>query len=160
MRDFQRSMVLFQKTRATYKPLAFFGDSTGFGLKMADKISREYKLLYTSGSFSGKLAQGDMYPSVFVTGPTYGDQVKILFKYIAKKEPKARVVLFYADSPFGKDPVKFARIVARRLRLSVMAEVTAQIGDTDVSRQVEQIRKASPDYVIFHGFLGRKPVPT
>ena len=143
-----------------FNPLAFYGDSTGFGMKMAKEISRDYKLLYTSGSFSGKLAQGDMYPSVFVAGPTYADQVSILCKYVAKVKPKAKVALFYADSPFGRDPIRFGKIMLKRLRLKLAAEVTAKIGDTDISQQLEVIKKAQPDCIIFHGFLGKNPVPT
>ncbi len=139
-------------------PSAMYGNSTGLSKLLADDIRKKYKFLYSSTSFSGQLADPGMYPSVFVAGPTYGDQMGLLLMYIAKEKKDAKVAFFYSDTAFGKDPIRFAQIICRRLRLNLVAEVTAPMKDADLTKQIEELAKAKPDYIICHGFLV-DPIP-
>ena len=136
-----------------YHPLVMYGESTALGKAMTDDIRNKYKVLYSSTSFSSVLAQGAMNPYAFVPGPTYGDQFGILMKYIAKKSPGAKVAFFYSDTAFGRDPIKFGRIMCRDFRLHLVAEETSKPGAKDISAQVKNLRAKNPDYIIFHGYV-------
>jgi branched-chain amino acid transport system substrate-binding protein len=143
-----------------YKPLAMYGDSTALGEALAPDISNRYKVLYSSTSFSGSLAFASANSSIFVPGPTYGDQFAILIKYIAAQKPGAKVAFFYSDSAYGKEPLKYGRWMCDRMKLRLVAEEVTKIGETEVSAQVKNLKDKDPDYVIFHGFVGGQPIPT
>jgi branched-chain amino acid transport system substrate-binding protein len=148
----------FKKIIALENPLIMVGESTALGKALGPQIKSQYKILYGSTSFSGELADSAMNPYLFVAGPTYGDMFGILLKYIAKEKPQAKVAFFYSDSDFGRDPIKFARIMCHRLRLHLVAEEVAPIGAKDLTQQIADLKSKDPDYVIFQGFLV-DPVP-
>jgi branched-chain amino acid transport system substrate-binding protein len=136
-----------------FHPPVMFGCSTGLSLRLAPKLKTDYKILYGSTSFSGTLAQPGFYPSVFVSGPTYGQQVEILLKYIAKKKTGRRVAFFYSDTAFGRDPIIYAKLVAKSFGLKVVAEVMVDLKQKDVSAEAARLRDTNPDYVICQGFV-------
>jgi branched-chain amino acid transport system substrate-binding protein len=136
-----------------------FGCSTGLGLAMKEKITKDFKVLYSSTSFSGTLAQPGLYPSIFMPGPTYGEQVAILLKYIKRKTPEAKVAFFFSDSAFGKDPIRYARSFARKLKINIVDEIMVPFKQANFTKEVAQLKETNPDYVIFQGFV-HKPVPT
>ncbi len=150
----------FARIMQQYKPLAMYGDSTALGEALAKDITTRYKVLYSSTSFSGSLAFASVNSSIFVPGPTYGDQFAILIKYIAAQKPGAKVAFFYSNSPFGKEPLKYGRWMCDRMKLNLVAEEVAKMRATDVSAQVQDLKEKAPDFVIFHGFVGGQPVPT
>lgn len=151
---------LFDEILKQHKPLAMFGQGTAQALSLADKIRTEYKVLFTSPSMSSKVAQASLYPSIFVAGPTYGQQIAMLLKYVRKSKRMAKVAIFYGDNAFGRDPLPFARLLCRKWKLNLVAEVGAKLGAKDVSAQVQELKAKNPDYVIFHGFAGRPPFAT
>lgn len=55
---------------------------------------KKYDVLLTSGSMMNVFAQEQIHPSVFVAGPTYGDQLKMLLRYAAR-EKKVQVSRFF-----------------------------------------------------------------
>jgi branched-chain amino acid transport system substrate-binding protein len=149
----------FARIMDTYKPLVMYGESTALGEAMATDIANRYRILYSSTSFSGSLAFASMNSSVFVPGPTYGDQFAILIKFIASQKPGAKVAFFHSDSPFGKEPLKYGKWMCDRMKLNLVAEEVAKIGAADVAAQVENLRQKDPDYIIFQGFVGNQPMP-
>lgn len=148
----------FKRIMALEKPLVMVGESTALGKAMGPLIKNDFKVLYGSTSFSSELADAAMNPYTFVAGPTYGDMFGILLKYIAKEKPGAKVAFFYSDSDFGKDPIKFARIMCQRLRLKLVAEEVVPLGAKDLAPQISDLKSKDPDYVIFQGFVV-DPVP-
>ncbi|MFH0823849.1 MAG: ABC transporter substrate-binding protein, partial [Pseudomonadota bacterium] len=154
----QESEAKLEQLWKTHRPLAMFGNSTGLSQAIAEKITKEYKTIYTSTSYSAVIANEGMYPSMFLAGPTYGQQVGILLTYIAKVNPGAKVALFYSDSEFGRDPIAFTRFQAQRLRLNLVTEQVVKLGAKDFTQQMAGLKAANPDFVIFHGFV-LDPVP-
>ncbi len=143
----------FKRIMSRDNPLIMYGESTGLGKAMGPEIKDRYKILYSSTSFSGELADAAANPYVFVPGPTYADMFGILLKYIAKEKPGAKVAFFYSDTEFGKDPIPFARQMCKDLKLDLVAESVAQVGAIDVTSQVLELKRKNPDYVIFQGFV-------
>ena len=147
------AVAAFKRIMSRDNPLIMYGESTGLGKAMSPEIKDRFKILYSSTSFSGELADAAANPYVFVPGPTYADMVGILLKYIAKEKPGAKVAFFYSDTEFGKDPIPFGREMAKKLGLDLVAEEVAAVGAVDVTSQVLDLKRKSPDYVIFQGFV-------
>jgi branched-chain amino acid transport system substrate-binding protein len=143
----------FKRIMSRDNPMIMYGESTGLGKAMSPEIKDRYKILYSSTSFSGELADPPANPYIFVPGPTYGDMFGILLKYIAKEQPGAKVAFFYSDTEFGKDPIPFAREMCKQLKLDLVAEAVAQVGAVDVTSQVLDLKRKNPDFVIFQGFV-------
>lgn len=151
-------LAAFQKIMATENPLVFVADSTAMAKALGPDFKNRYKMLLGSIGSSAELADAAMNPYSFVTGPTDGDQFGILLKYIAKEKPGAKVAFFYSDTEFGKNPIKFGRLMCERLRLKLVTEAVVAMGATDLKEQIADLKTKDPDFVIFHGFLFA-PVP-
>ena len=88
----------------------------------------------------------------------YSEQIGILLRHIAKEKPKAKVAIVYSDSEFGRDPVSEFREMSKKLGLTVAVEIQTAPGSVDVSTEVIKLRRADPDYTIFHGYI-LAPIP-
>lgn len=148
----------FDQVWNEHHPLVMMGCSTPLGYRLAPKMAGHYKALYCSTSMSGKLAQQAMYPPVFVPGPTYGDQVVALLKYISKADPAAKVAFFYSDCEWGRDPIKYAKLWVKRLRVQVVDDVIVDLKNPDVEGAALKLKESNPSYVICQGF-GKAPIP-
>ncbi len=154
----------FEKIISRFKPLVVFGENTFFCKALAPEIrSGRYKILLASPSFSSELADRAMNPSIFVPGPTFGDQFAILLKFIARqhldrKPYRAKVAFFYSDSGFGRDPINYGRMMCNKLRINLVAEKVVKMGAADIAAEVKDLKEKDPDYVIVHGFIGGPPV--
>ncbi len=143
----------FKRIMSRDNPIIMYGESTGLGKAMSPEIRDRFKILYSSTSFSGELADVKENPFIFVPGPTYSDMFAILLKFIAKEKPGAKVAFFYSDTEFGKDPIPFGREMAKKLGLELVAEQVAQVGAVDVTSQVLDLKRKNPDYCIFQGYV-------
>lgn len=160
--DLKRAIASFKKMMAQHKPVMMYGESTGVGKAMAPEINSRYKVVYGSTSFSAELADRSKNPYMVVSGPTYAQQFGILLKYIAanpkKKGEKPKVAFFYSDTEFGRDPIPFAREMAKKLGIEVVAEEITPVGSVDVTSQVLDLKRKKPDYCIFQGYVV-PPIP-
>jgi branched-chain amino acid transport system substrate-binding protein len=160
--DLKRALASFKKMMAKYKPAMNYGESTGQGKALAPEINDRYHVLYGSTSFSEELADRKKNPYMFVSGPTYAQQFGILLKYIAanpkKKGKKPTVAFFYSDTEFGRDPIPYAREMAKKLGVKVVAEEVTAVGAVDITSQLLDLVKAKPDYCIFQGYVV-PPIP-
>jgi len=147
------AVAAFKRIMTRDNPIIMYGESTGLGKAMASEIKDRYKILYSSTSFSGELADPAGNPYVFVPGPTYGDMFGILLKYIAKEKPGANVAFFYSDTEFGKDPVPYGREMCKKLGLNLVSEEVAKVGAVDIASQVLNLKRQKAEYVIFQGFV-------
>jgi branched-chain amino acid transport system substrate-binding protein len=160
--DLQKAIASFKKAMAQYKPPMDYGESTGQGKALAPEINQRYHVLYGSTSFSAELADRKKNPYMFVSGPTYSQQFGILLKYIAahpkKKGQAPTVAFFYSDTEFGRDPIPYAREMAKKLGIKVVAEEVTAVGAVDVTSQLLDLKRKNPDYCIFQGYVV-PPIP-
>jgi branched-chain amino acid transport system substrate-binding protein len=160
--DLKRAVAAFKKMMAKYSPAMDYGESTGQGKALAPEINNRYHVVYGSTSFSQELADRKKNPYMFVSGPTYAQQFGILLKYIAahpkKKGQKPKVAFFYSDTEFGRDPIPYAREMAKKLGIEVVAEEVTAVGAVDITSQLLDLVKAKPDYCIFQGYVV-PPIP-
>ena len=154
----EQSLAVFKQIMAEEEDVvAFYGDSTGFALLSAPEVNERYKVLMGGSSLATVLADPDKFPYQYLTGPTYAEMVGMLLQYIAEQGGSdgaaPRVALFYSNLEFGRDPIPYARERAAELGIEIVAEIETEPAGIDVAPEVLKLRRAQPDYVIFHGYV-------
>jgi branched-chain amino acid transport system substrate-binding protein len=152
------SMAAFKKITSQHKVNLYYADSTGFSKTVNPELERAGSMLMTGASFAKELNDPQKYPLQFMVGPDYTEMVGILLNYIAKTKPGAKIALVYSDTEFGRDPVEGTRVAAKKLNLNLVSEIVTPPSSVDVSAEVIKLRRADPDYTIFHGYV-LAPIP-
>ncbi|MBE2244126.1 MAG: ABC transporter substrate-binding protein [Burkholderiaceae bacterium] len=152
------SVAAFKKITSQNKVNLYYGDSTGFSKTINPELERNGNILMTGASFATELNDPKKFPFQFMVGPDYTEMFGILLRHIAKEKPGARVAFVYSDSEFGRDPIDESEAVAKKLGLSVVVKIMTPPGSVDVSTEVIKLRRAAPDYTIFHGYI-LAPIP-
>jgi branched-chain amino acid transport system substrate-binding protein len=105
-----------------------------------------------------EFADKKKFPSVFVPGPTYEDQLGMLVRYVKRKKKNAKIVFVHSGKEFGRVPIPHAREAAKRAKLNVLGQIEVSFDKKDVRDVVERLVKMDPEYVILQGFIVN-PVP-
>ena len=153
-----QSMAVFKRLTSQNKVNLYYADSTGFCKAVNPELERNGQILMTGASFAKEISNADRYPTQFMVGPDYAEMVGILLRYIKNTKPGAKVALVYSDTEFGRDPVEAFRADTKALGLQVAVEIVTPPGSVDVSAEVVKLRRADPDYTIFHGYVSA-PIP-
>ncbi|NVK18346.1 MAG: ABC transporter substrate-binding protein [Methylocystaceae bacterium] len=152
------SVAAFNKITSQHDVNLYYGDSTAFSKTISPEINRLGKMVMTGASFASELDDPEKFPNIFIPGPSYTDMTGILLNHIAKEKPGAKVGLVHSETEFGRDPVEGAKATAKELGLDMNLIISTAPGGVDVSTEVLKIRRARPDYVIFHGYV-LAPIP-
>ncbi len=152
------SVAAFKKITSQNKVNLYYGDSTGFSKTINPELERNGQILMAGASFATELNDPKKYPNQFLVGPDYTEMFGILLRHIAKEKPGAKVAFVYSDSEFGRDPIDESEALAKKMGLSVVAKLMTPPGNVDVSTEVIKLRRAAPDYTIFHGYV-LAPIP-
>ena len=152
------SVAAFKKITSQNKVNLYYGDSTGFSKTINPELDRSGQMLMAGASFATELNNPAKYPHQFIVGPDYTEMIGILLRHIAKEKPGAKVAFVYSDSEFGRDPIDEGEAAAKKLGLTVPIKIMTPPGSVDVSTEVIKLRRAAPDYTIFHGYV-LAPIP-
>lgn len=152
------SVAAFKKITSQNKVNLYYGDSTGFSKTINPELNRVGNILMTGASFATEINDAEKFPAQFLVGPDYTEMFGILLRYIAEEKPGAKVAFVYSDTEFGRDPIDESREVAKSLGLTVATEIMTPPGSVDVSTEVLKLRRANPDFTIFHGYV-LAPIP-
>ncbi len=152
------SVAAYKKITSQNKVNLYYGDSTGFSKTINPELERNGQILMAGASFATELNDPKKFPHQFLVGPDYSEQIAILLRHIAKEKPGAKVAFVYSDSEFGRDPIEASEAAAKKLGLSVPIKIMTPPGSVDVSTEVIKLRRAAPDYTIFHGYV-LAPIP-
>ncbi|MCX7141790.1 MAG: ABC transporter substrate-binding protein [Proteobacteria bacterium] len=152
------SVAAFKKLTGGNKISLYYGDSTAFQRTINPELERLGSIMMAGASFATEINDAKKFPYQFIAGPDYSEQIGILLRHIAKEKPKAKVAIVYSDSEFGRDPVDEFRDMSKKLGLTVAVEIQTAPGSVDVSTEVIKLRRADPDYTIFHGYI-LAPIP-
>ena len=152
------SVAAFKKLTGANRINLYYGDSTAFQRTINPELERLGSILMAGASLATEINDPKKYPAQFLAGPDYSEQIGILLRHIAKEKPAAKVAIVYSDSEFGRDPVDEFRAMSKKLGLAVAAEIQTAPGSVDVSTEVIKLRRADPDYTIFHGYV-LAPIP-
>jgi branched-chain amino acid transport system substrate-binding protein len=156
-----QAMSVFKKLMGAHKPPVFYGDSTAWAKAAAAEVSQLGTTITCSPSFSSDLADPKNAPYYFMAGPTYTAMGEILLEYInraARGASKPAVAIVYSDTEFGRDPITGIKAKAAALQIPIVQEIVTKPDAVDVSSEVAKLRRAKPDYVIFHGYV-LAPIP-
>ena len=153
-----QSMAAFKKITSQNKVSFYYADSTAFVKTVNPELERAQNILMTGASFAKEISDAQKYPLQFIVGPNYSEMVSILLQYIVKTKPGAKIALVYSDTEFGRDPVEAARAEAKKLGLNLALEIVTPPSSVDVSAEVIKLRRADPDFTIFHGYVSA-PIP-
>jgi len=152
------SVATFKKITSQNKVNLYYGDSTGFSKTINPELERNGNIMMAGASFATELNDPVKYPNQFLVGPDYTEMFGILLRHIAKEKPGAKVAFVYSDSEFGRDPIDSSETLAKSLGLNVAIKIMTPAGSVDVSGEVIKLRRAAPDYTIFHGYI-LAPIP-
>jgi len=153
-----QSVAVFNKITGSNAVNFYYGDSTGFAKTINPELNRKNSILMAGASFATELNDPKAFPNQFMAGPDYSEMIGILLQYIAKTQPGARIALVNSDTEFGRDPVAATEALAAKLSLRIVEKIVTPPGSVDVSTEVLKLRRANPDYTIFHGYV-LAPVP-
>jgi branched-chain amino acid transport system substrate-binding protein len=139
--------------------------ATGYitgGLKpLIKKVNVEEKIPWLDGSYSTEIfgPQGgpSKYPYYYSLGATYGDQIKVLIKWIKenhKGKGPPRVAFVTSPTAWGRDGPPEGIAYAKKIGVDVVAQIEYPFTATDATSQCMAIRKAKAQYVIYHGYSG------
>jgi branched-chain amino acid transport system substrate-binding protein len=139
--------------------------ATGYitgGLKpLIDKVNKEEKIPWLDGSYSTEIfgAKGgpSKYPYYYSLGATYGNQIKMLMKWIKdehKQPGKPKVGFVYSPTGWGRDGIPEGVSYAKQLGFDVVAEIEYPYTATSATNECMQLRKARAQYVVYHGYSG------
>ncbi|MGA0595887.1 ABC transporter substrate-binding protein [Enterovirga sp. CN4-39] len=152
------SVAAFNKITSQEKVALYYADSTGFAKTINPELDRRGSMMMGGASFATELNDPKKYPLQFIAGPDYTEMFGILLRYIVKERPGARVAFVYSDTEFGRDPIAQGEAIAKDLKLSVVEKIVTPPGSVDVSTEVLKLRRANPDFTIFHGYV-LAPIP-
>jgi len=154
------SVAIFRKIMASDNPQLYYGDSTGWAKAVASELTSRATTMSSAPSFSSDLADPENVPYYFMSAPTYEAMMGVLLRHIKDEAgaDRPRVALIYSDSEFGRDPIPAALRMAEELGIDIVAEIITRPGGVDVSPEVVTLRRAQPQYVIFHGYV-LAPIP-
>ena len=152
------SVAAFNKIVAQDKPNLYYGASTAFSKTINPELERLGTAIMAGASFATELNDPAKYPLQFLPGPDYTEMFGILLRYIAKEKPNAKVAFVHSDTEFGRDPIATSAKKANELGLKVVETIVTPPGSVDVSTEVLKLRRAAPDYTIFHGYV-LAPIP-
>lgn len=156
-----QEMAIFKKLMGEHQPPAFFGGSTAWAKVAAKEVGQLGTTLTSGVSFASELADAKSHPYHFMVAPTYVAMGEILLEHIsrnARGATKPAVAIVYSDTEFGRDPIPGIKAKAEALQIPVVMEVVTKPGAVDVSSEVAKLRRAKPDFVIFHGYVSA-PIP-
>lgn len=146
----------FKKFMASDKPVALFGDGTGFVRASAQENNERFKVLMTSTSFASDL-QGANYGYHYMAGPTYAESISALLQYIKqthKGSSKPRLAVIHSESEYGRDPLEFIKKKSAEMGIELVLVSGMKFRDVDVAAETIKLRQAKPDFTIIHGFGG------
>ena len=147
------SVAVFNRITSQEKVNLYYGDSTAFSKTINAELNRRGDIMLAGASFASELNDPKNFPNQFIAGPDYSEMIGILLEYIAKTKPGAKIALVNSDTEFGRDPIAPTEKRAAELGLKVVEKIATPPTSVDVSTEVLKLRRADPDYTIFHGYI-------
>ena len=147
------SVAVFNRITSQEKVSLYYGDSTAFSKTINAELNRRGDIMLAGASFATELNDPKNFPNQFIAGPDYSEMIGILLEYIAKTKPGAKIALVNSDTEFGRDPIVPTEKRAAELGLKIVEKIATPPTSVDVSTEVLKLRRADPDYTIFHGYI-------
>jgi len=131
------------------KKVFAFASGVGTSTGMAVKKYLNKKKVPWVGPASGSTHWA--YPPtkyLFAVYPLYIDEASILVNYAVKNLGKKRIAFFYQNDDFGKEGLVGAEYALEKLGMKLVASVSVEVMDSDLSSHCMKLKAAKPDCVI------------
>ena len=89
---------------------------------------------------------------MFASGPTYEDQIQLIFQYIVRdlKKKNPRIAFVYNDTEHGKLGFKAAEKYKDKYGIDIVSIEIANPGVLDATSQALNIKRRNPDFILMH----------
>ena len=137
------------KELVEYKKVFAFASGVGTATGMAVKKYLHKKGVPWVGPASGSTYWA--YPPtkyLFAVYPLYCDEAAILIDYAVGKLGKKRIAFFYQNDDYGKEGLRGAEDQLAKHNMELVAKVSVEITDTDLSSHALKLRESEADAVI------------
>jgi len=123
------------------------GVGTGTGMAVKDILAS--KKIPWIGPASGS-SQWAKTPGryLFSLYPTYETEAKALVRYLLDTAKKEKLAFFYQNDDYGKEGLAAAKAELEKRGKQLVAEVSVEITDQDLSSHVLKLKQAKPDAVL------------
>lgn len=148
-----QSVAVFNKLTSQADIHLYYSDSTAFAKTINAELDRKKSILMAGASFASELNDPKKYPFQFISGPDYTQMFDILLQYVAKTKPGAKIAFVHSDTEFGRDPIAAGQEKVKALGLKMTETIVTPPSAVDVSTEILKLRRANPDYTIFHGYV-------
>jgi ABC-type branched-subunit amino acid transport system substrate-binding protein len=85
---------------------------------------------------------------LFAVYPLYVDEAAILINYAVKELGKKRIAFFYQNDDYGREGLLGAELALEKFGMKLVAAVSAEPLDTDLSSHAMKLKQANPDCVL------------
>ncbi len=85
---------------------------------------------------------------LFSDYPLYVDEAAVLIDYAVKTMGKKRIAFFYQNDDYGKEGLNGAELALQKYGMELVAAVSVEPLDTDLSSHCLKLKKADPDCVL------------
>lgn len=89
---------------------------------------------------------------MFASGPTYEDQIQLIFQYIVRdlKKKNPRIAFVYNDTEHGKLGFKAAEKYKDEYGIDIVSIEIVNPGVLDATSQALNIKRRNPDFIVMH----------
>ncbi|MBI4619410.1 MAG: ABC transporter substrate-binding protein [Desulfobacterales bacterium] len=89
---------------------------------------------------------------MFASGPTYEDQIQLIFQYIVSdlKKKNPRIAFVYNDTEHGKLGFKAAEKYKDKYGIDIVSIEIVNPGVLDATSQALNIKRRNPDFIVLH----------
>jgi branched-chain amino acid transport system substrate-binding protein len=152
------SVAAFKKITGGNKVNLYYGDSTAFQRTINPELERLGSIMMAGASFATEINDPKKYPNQFIAGPDYSEQIGILLRHIAKEKPRPRSPSSIPTASSAAIRSMSSATWPRSWASRSPSKIQTAPGSVDVSTEVIKLRRADPDYTIFHGYV-LAPIP-
>ena len=125
------------------------GIGTANGRAVADYLDKKGVPFFTPASGDRFWSSGDK-KNVYTVFPRYATEGELLGDYIGKELGHKKVAVLYQNDDFGKQGLEGVKKGVAKHGGEVVAEVSVQPTDTDLSGQASQIAEKAPETLVLY----------
>jgi ABC-type branched-subunit amino acid transport system substrate-binding protein len=122
------------------------GVGTGPGMAVRDYLT-ENKVPWVGPSTGSSHFTRPTNPYIFGVYPLYKDEAYLLTKYAYENKGK-KIAFFYQNDDYGKEGLEGAEIALKELGGALVAKVSVEVPDTDLSSHALKLKESGADVVI------------
>jgi ABC-type branched-subunit amino acid transport system substrate-binding protein len=123
------------------------GVGTGTGMAVKDYLHNKKVPVIGLASGSSKWANPPT-RYLFSLYPTYETEGKALVRYLLDEAKKEKIALLYQNDDYGKEGLAGAKAELEKRGKKLLAEISVEMTDQDLSSHVLKLKEAKPDAVI------------